>query len=66
MEKLLAAVKLLGELLVMKHDPEFKAGKGPYCCIDEDDGSSWNLYRGHDGVNYTYGALQPLSSEESN
>jgi hypothetical protein len=58
MKKLLAAIKLIIEMLIMKHEPEFKTGKGPYTCVDEEDGTSWNLYHGCDGVNYTYGTLQ--------
>jgi hypothetical protein len=59
MKKLLTAIKLISEILTMRHEPEFKTGKGPYSCIDEEDGTSWNMYRGTNGVNYAYGTLQP-------
>jgi hypothetical protein len=64
MEKLFDTIKLISEMLIMKHEPEFKTGEGPYSCIDEDDGTSWNLYRGCDGVNYSYGALQSYQDLE--
>ena len=52
-------MRFISDILTRNHKPEFKNGKGPYACINEDDGSSWNLYHGSDGVSYAYGALRP-------
>lgn len=59
MRKLLAAIRVISDVFTMSHFIEFKSGRGPYACIDEEDGTSWNMYHGSGGVKYTYGLLPP-------
>jgi hypothetical protein len=53
MQRILAAVRFVGDLFKARSSAEFEAGKGPYSAIDADDGTAWNIYR-RSGKKYDY------------
>lgn len=53
MQRILAAVRFVGDLFKGKSSADFEVGKGPYSSIDADDGTAWNIYR-RAGKKYDY------------